>query len=206
MHDLTDRQREVLQFIEATRTRTGHSPTLREIAQHFGFRSPKAAADHVSALQRKGVLAFEARKARAIRLISRWDHMLQPVVHIPIYGSIPAGLAADREQAPDGCLSVDVRTLGVRPSVRAFALRVSGDSMTGKGILDGDFAVLEAGRSPRPGDVVAAMIDQQSTLKTFALEQGKPVLRAENPNYPKLIAAEELLIQGVMIGLVRRCA
>lgn len=205
MPELTKRQQEVLSFIELTRARDGHSPTLREIAGHFGFRSPKAAADHVTALQRKGVLSGPARKARALRALSPWEKLLQPVMHIPIYGTIPAGFAQERTQEPNGCLSVDVRTLGVRPGARAFALRVRGDSMTGKGILDGDLAVIEPDRAPHAGDVVAALIDGDSTLKTFALERGRPVLRAENPRYPKLIPAAELVVQGVMVALIRRC-
>src|SRR5204862_7350212 len=96
MLELTKRQQEVFSFIELTRARDGHSPTLREIATHFGFRSPKAAADHVTALQRKGILSGAARKARALRVISPWEKMLQPVIHVPIYGTIPAGLADER--------------------------------------------------------------------------------------------------------------
>src|ERR1041384_240603 len=110
MLEVTKRQREVLNFIEATRARLGHRPTLREIASHFGFRSPKAAADHVTALQRKGVLANTARKARAIRVVSPWEKMLHPVVHIPVFGSIPAGFADAREEEPRGCISVDMQT------------------------------------------------------------------------------------------------
>jgi repressor LexA len=205
MLELTKRQQEVFSFIELTRVRDGHSPTLREIATHFGFRSPKAAADHVTALLRKGVLSGVARKARAIRAVSPWEKILQPVMHIPVYGNIPAGFAQEREQEPERCISVDVRTLGIHPTAQTFALQVRGESMIGKGILDGDYAVIEGGRTPRQGDVVAALIDNESTLKTFALERGRPVLRAENPHYPKLIPISELFIQGVMVALVRRC-
>jgi len=205
MLELTKRQREVLNYIEVTRARDGNSPTLREIAGYFGFRSPKAAADHVTALQRKGVLSSTARKARAIRVISPWEKMLQPIVHVPVFGSIPAGYAEEREQEPEGCISVDVETLGVRPTAKTFALRVHGDSMIGKGIIDGDHAVIEGGRTARHGDVVAALIDNESTLKTFLMEKGRPVLRAENPRYPKLIPIHELVVQGVMVALIRRC-
>ncbi|HWN96339.1 MAG TPA: transcriptional repressor LexA [Methylomirabilota bacterium] len=205
MLELTKRQQEVFVFIEHTRARNGHSPTLREIANHFGFRSPKAAADHVTALQRKGVLSGVARKARAIRAISPWENMLQQVMHIPVYGSIPAGYAQEREQEPERCISVDVRTLGISPTAVTFALQVRGESMIGKGILDGDYAVIEAERRPRNGDVVAALIDHESTLKTFALEKGRPVLRAENPRFPTLVPVDELTIQGVMVALVRQC-
>jgi len=205
MHTLTKRQQEVLSFIELTRTRAGHSPTLREIAAHFGFRSPKAAADHVTALQRKGFISNAGGKARALHAVSPWRKILEPVMHIPIYGTIPAGYAQARETEPSGCLSVDVRTLGARPSARAFALEVRGESMFGKGIFNGDMAVIEPDRPPRAGDVVAALIDGESTLKTFLLERGQPVLRAENPKFPKLLPAHELVVQGVMVALIRRC-
>ena len=76
--------------------------------------------------------------------------------------------------------------------------------MIGKHIVSGDMVVLEHGITPRTGDVVAALIDNESTLKTFVMENGKPYLRAENLNYPALIPAQELVIQGVMIALVRK--
>jgi repressor LexA len=76
--------------------------------------------------------------------------------------------------------------------------------MTGKHIVDGDLVVLEHGMTPRNGDVVAALIDNESTLKTFVLDKSKPYLRAENPRYPKLVPASELVIQGVMVALIRK--
>jgi repressor LexA len=76
--------------------------------------------------------------------------------------------------------------------------------MTGKSIVDADIAIIEHGVQPRSGDVVAALIDGQVTLKTFLMQRGKPYLRAENPRYPNLIPQEELQIQGVMVALVRK--
>jgi repressor LexA len=204
MVELTRRQREVLTFIDGVRSRDGHSPTLREIARHFGFRSPKAAADHVTALQRKGMLSQADKKARSLRVLSPWEKMLHPVIHIPIYGRISAGFAQHREQEAKGCITVDVRTAGLRPSTRAFALQVRGDSMIGKGILDGDYAILEPGRVPRTGDVVAALIDNESTLKTFVSKGGRAMLKAENPAYPELYPAQELTIQGVLVTVIRQ--
>src|SRR5437867_271934 len=191
---LTRRQQQVLEFIQSQ----PHPPSLREIARHFRFRSMTAALDHVRALRRKGALEHQPGKARAHVVPGR-----KPVVNVPIYGSIPAGLAADEEQEARGCITVDVDSLGIRPSARTFALQVRGDSMIGKHILPGDYAIFEHGLTPNPGDVVAALIDNESTLKTFVTERGKPYLRAENPRYPKLIPAAELVIQGVMVGLIR---
>ena len=107
-------------------------------------------------------------------------------------------------QEEEGCVLIDVETLGIKPTARTFGLKVRGDSMIGKSIVDGDIAIIEHGVQPRPGDVVAALIDGQVTLKTFVMQRSKPYLRAENPRYPSLIPQEELQIQGVMVALVRK--
>ena len=85
-----------------------------------------------------------------------------------------------------------------------FALRVRGDSMIGAHIVDGDIVVLEDSKEVHNGDIVAALIDGETTLKRYVVERGWPYLKAENPRYPKLIPARELKIQGVMVSLVRK--
>jgi repressor LexA len=204
MADLTLRQQQVLGFIQTALQRGQPTPTLREIAAHFGFKSTRAAADHLDALKRKGVLEGTPGKARALRLRSPLHDLRKPVVDIPLLGSIPAGFADTREQEIRRCISIDAQSLGIRPNRQTYALEARGDSMVGRHILDGDIVILEQGRTPRAGDVVAALIDRESTLKTFMVSKGKPYLRAENPRYPKLIPAEELIVQGVMIALMRR--
>jgi repressor LexA len=121
-----------------------------------------------------------------------------------LFGSIPAGFAQNREQETEGCISVDVDSIGFKPTRNTFALRVTGDSMIGKCILNGDIVVLEHGPEPRNGDVVAALVDGASTLKTFVRKNGKPYLKAENSKYPDLIPAQELMIQGVFRALIRK--
>lgn len=205
MNALTPRQQEVLDFIHQTQEQTGISPSLREIARHFGFRSMKAAADHVTALRRKGSLATsQPRQARSLRLQHPLRSLRKSIGHIPLYGSISAGFAQDRVQEAEGCISVDIDSLGLHPTPRTFALRVRGDSMIGRHILDNDIVILEHGMTPKPGDIVAALIDNESTLKTFLIQKGKPFLRAENPKYPDLIPATELVIQGVLVSLIRK--
>ena len=100
-------------------------------------------------------------------------------------------------------IHVDLEALKIPKSSRIFALKVSGDSMIGKCIMDGDVVVLEQNADPKPGDVVAALIDGLSTLKTYVVERGRPYLRAENPQYPNLIPMDELMVQGVMRMLIR---
>ncbi len=204
MEALTQKQQEILEFIRAHQEQEGGAPSLREIATHFRFRSMTAAVDHVRALRRKGALAGAARRARALRVVSPLPRWRRRVADVPLFGSIPAGFPADRFQEAKGCVSLDLETIGIRPTPRTFALEVRGDSMIGRHILDGDVVILEHGMTPRTGDVVAALIDNESTLKTFVLNRGKPYLRAENPRYPDLIPASELVIQGVMVALIRK--
>jgi repressor LexA len=199
---LTDRQRQVLDFVHAYRDRSGMFPSLREIQAHFGFASPFAVTRHLQALERKGALHRQPGKARAFT--SPTLTRRGPLLQVPLYGVIPAGLPAANEEAvePDRYVSVDAASLGLRSTTRLFALRVRGDSMTGAHILDGD-VVFVTPREPASGQIVAALIDGESTLKRFLLQRGRPFLRAENPRYPDLLPAAELVIQGVMVGLIR---
>lgn len=208
MKDLTDRQRQILKFIQRKQETDGFTPTFREIAAHFHFSSPNAALCHVQALLAKGVLKNLPGRARALQVVNPnlpRDRRRARMVAVPIYGSIPAGQPQDTDQEEEGCVLIDVDTLGIKPTTRTFGLKVRGDSMIGKCILDGDIALIEHGVEPRAGDTVAALIDGQVTLKTFVTQRGKPFLRAENPRYPNLIPQEELQIQGVMVALVRKC-
>ena len=204
MADLTKRQQQLVDFIQRHHNETGTTPTFQEIADHFGFRSVTTVADHVRLIRQKGALTSEPGRARSLRIISPLQALRKRIVDIPLFGSIPAGFAEDRQQEAKGCVSIDIETLGIKPTPRTFALEVRGDSMIGKHILDGDLVVLEHGMTPRNGDVVAALIDNESTLKTFLTERNKPYLRAENPRYPKMIPANELVIQGVMVALIRK--
>ena len=204
MSALTRQQQAVRDFVAAELAAGRPPPSHREIARHFGFASSYAAACHIRALHRKGELAMEPGKSRSLRLASPLHQLRSHLAHIPLFGSIPAGLAQPREQNAEGCVSVDIETIGFKPTRNTFALRVTGDSMIGRHILDGDIVVLEHGPEPRNGDIVAALIDGESTLKTFLKKNGKPWLKAENPKYPDLLPAEELMIQGVVRALLRR--
>jgi repressor LexA len=204
MNGLTRAQQRILEFVQNELRAARPAPTHREITDHFNFSSTRAAACHLEALKRKGFLESEPGKARSLRVVSPMQNLRKRVADIPLFGSIPAGFADRREQEAKGCVSIDIGTLGIKPSSRTFALEVRGDSMIGKHILEGDVVVVEHGQTPRNGDVVAALIDGESTLKTYVADKSKPYLRAENPRYPKLIPAGELVIQGVMVALIRK--
>ncbi len=203
MQSLTRRQQQILDFLKQYREIRGAMPTVQEIAKAFGFRSPNAVTSHLRLLRNKGAIAGEPNKARSLRVISPLQKLRGAVRDIPVFGSIPAGFAERREQDAEGCVSVDINSVGYKPTKNAFALRVTGESMVGRHILDGDYVILEHGPDPKNGEIVAALIDGDCTLKTYLIKGGKPFLKAENPKFPDLIPAQELVIQGVFRALIR---
>ncbi|HSP44609.1 MAG TPA: transcriptional repressor LexA, partial [Chthoniobacterales bacterium] len=197
---LTERQRGILEFIQTEQREKGITPSTREIQHHFGFASQTSVMQYIATLERKGFLDRHARKARA--LITPVQKVR--ITDIPIYGQIPAGMATLTEQTIEGHVSLDSRSVNASKNGRTFALRVRGDSMIDAHILDGDVVILEDRKDVQNGDVVAALIDGETTLKRYVMEHGRPYLKAENPLYPNLVPARELRIQGVMVSLVRK--
>jgi repressor LexA len=197
---LTERQKKILDFIQREQREKGITPSTREIQGHFGFASQTSVMQYIAALERKGFLDRHARKARA--LITPVQKVR--ISDVPIYGQIPAGMSTLTEQTIEGHVSLDTRSANISRNRGTFALRVRGDSMIGAHIVDGDLVILEDSKEVHNGDIVAALIDGETTLKRYVMEHGRPYLKAENPRYPNLIPARELKIQGVMVSLVRK--
>jgi repressor LexA len=200
---LTRRQQEILDYLLAAQRRTGYMPSTREIQHYFRFASQTAAMSHLRALERKGAIQRAPGKARAVIIPSDLDR--PEILDIPIYGRIAAGMSQNAEPEADGSLSIDVASLGLSRNAKTYALTVRGDSMIDAHICDGDTVILQM-REPRHREIVAALIDGETTLKRYMVRRGKPYLHAENPRYPDLIPATELVIQGVMVALLRRAA
>jgi repressor LexA len=201
METLTERQQAVLNFIRQHQRETGFPPTSREIQRHFQFQSQTAAMNHLRALERKGAIIRSPHKARGLsdpQIKMQTDYRL-----VPLLGAIPAGRANDAATLEETKFAVDGKFFGVSESSQVFALKVRGESMIDAQIADGD-TVLLTRTTPREGDIVAALIDGEVTLKRYQIKRGRPFLKAENQAYPDLIPAAELVIQGVMIGLIRR--
>jgi len=197
---LTDRQKNVLDFIQSEQRGKGITPRTREIQKHFRFASQTSVMQYIAALERKGFLSRHARKARA--LITPVQKVR--ITDVPIYGQIPAGMSTLSEQTIEGHVSLDARSANISKNGRIFALRVRGDSMIGAHIVDGDIVILEDRKDVQNGDIVAGLIDGETTLKRYVVEHGRPYLRAENPRYPDLTPVRELRIQGIMVSLVRK--
>ncbi len=204
MVTLTGKQQQILDFIQRCQQSDGTTPTYKEIAERFGFRSINSVTEHLRLLRQKGYLESNSGKTRSLRVTSPIAKLRSRTADIPVFGSIPAGFPQQREQDAEGCVTVDIESIGFKPTRNSFALRVTGDSMIGKHIVSGDIVILEHGAEPRNGQVAAALVDGESTLKTFVLKGNKPYLKAENPKYPNIIAAQDLMIQGVFKALIRK--
>ena len=202
MKGLTARQKAILQFLDTRHRELGFWPSIREIQQYFQFKSTNAVMGHLKALEVKGALVRIPGHARAYQLnIAAVNSVL--LTEIPVYGKIPAGY-------PDGVegghtidtLKIDMQTFQKYHTRRAFALKVRGDSMIDAGIQDGDMVIVDPVHA-KQGDVVAALIDGETTLKRLVKEKGHFHLKAENKNYPHLLPVSELIIQGVAKSLLR---
>jgi repressor LexA len=201
---LTERQEQILDFIRQFQAEHGLPPSTREIQRHFKFSSQSTVMDHLRALAGKEHVHKLADKKWGLKTAAVQEQLFA----VPVYGSIPAGLPAMREQAPEDTLMLDPAIFGIRRHRphHFWALRVQGDSMIDAHILDGDIVVLER-REPSPGEIVAALVDETSTtLKRLVHVRGKPVLRPENKRYADIVPERRLEAQGVLVGVIRRTA
>ena len=232
MKDMTDRQKAILDYIQSHFSENHYWPSIRDIQNAFGFKSTNAVPGHLRALERKGNIARVPGQARAYRLAEQKpgastraakiaskaatlpfvpesvrDVDEDNLLTIPIYGAIAAGYPDGVEPGePIAQLQIDPETAGVRRGAKLFALRVRGESMIEAGIRDGDTVILEKGEG-RPGDIVAALIDGEVTLKRLLLgKDRKAYLKAENPAFGDLKPVGSLSVQGIARTLVRRIA
>ncbi|HBA83429.1 MAG TPA: repressor LexA [Verrucomicrobia bacterium] len=206
MREPTRKQQQVLDYIRDEIESGRPSPCVREIAGHFGFRSTRAACDHLTALEKKNCIRREPGKARSVRLVEEKRADRHSTVDVPVLGRIPAGAPIAAEEQVERRLRIGVEALGFHPSDKTFALVVRGDSMIGRGVFDGDVVVVDGAREPQDGDMVAALIDNECSLKTLVKQQGKTFLKPENPRYENLVPVDELRIQGVARTVIRNLA
>ena len=196
---LTPRQSQVLEFITDYLESRGYPPTVREVAAHFGFRSPRAAHDHMKALQRKGYIRSAPKQPRALEVLKT----LEPK-GIPVLGRIAAGQPILAVQEADEMLDLDPSFFGAGSF---FALKVKGESMIEDHIAEGDLVILRSQQEAVPGQVVAVLLGEEVTLKHFHRQGDRVELRPANQSMqPIFIGPEDepAQILGAMVGLVRR--
>ncbi|GHV27208.1 LexA repressor [Spirochaetia bacterium] len=206
MKGLTQRQKEVLDFITDYITIHAYPPTIREIGDSFGI-SVKGAYDHVEALRKKQILRLGDKRSRTIEIIkdetgSAVAH--DPVVSVPLLGTVAAGRPILSEENREGVVPIH-RSL-LKKNTRYFALKVRGDSMIGAGIVEGDIAVIEKQEHAENHEIVVAQVDDEAvTLKRFFKEANRIRLEPENPNY-KPIYTQHVRILGRLAHIIRSYA
>ena len=201
MRGITDRQKEVLNFISSYTEENSYPPTVRDISEHFGI-SLRAVQDHIIALQKKGQLSQSQKRSRSIRVISdpNEEEKQLYVGKIPLLGTVAAGRPLLCEENLDGY--VNLTEPFVRPGRSYFALRVRGQSMINAGILDGDLAVIEQANTAVDGQIIVAVIDDAITLKRYYKESERVRLQPENPAF-QAIYCTDVRIVGILSNIVR---
>ncbi len=189
-------RRRVFAFVRS-RILSGSPPSVREVKQAFGFRAVQTAWGHLEALVVEGLLEKEPRKARGYRLAGG---AYSGGFLIPLLGRVQAGNPHTAVEDLEGYISVQSRF----PREQLFGLRVRGESMRDAGILPGDIVVVRQQPSADPGDIVVALVDDEATVKTLRIEQGRVELHAQNPAFaPMLPDPSQLAILGKVIEVRR---
>jgi len=222
---LTDRQKEVLDFIQESIGTRGYPPTLREIGERMGIRSTNGVNDHLKALEKKGYLAREDLKSRALRPLLRSGALdrsrsgLHAVplgddtIEVPVLGRVAAGAPLLAVENVEDTVKVDRFFLGganASPAAarEVFALRVKGDSMIEDGIRDGDFIFVRKSLGADRGDIVVALIDDEATVKRYYPEgdviRFQPANSAMQPIMVRKRDFKSVNLIGVVVGVYRR--
>ena len=201
MKTLTDRQREVLDFIAQYTEENYRAPSVRDISEHFNI-SLRAVQDHIAALQRKGYLSLSERRARSLHVLKDEREKVPPtfVSKIPVLGTVAAGKPLLSEENLDGYVSLAEPF--IRPDKSYFALHVRGASMINAGILEGDLAIVEQAENADDGQIVVAVVDNAITLKRIYRETNRIRLQPENPEFQPLYCTDVRIV-GILTGLVR---
>jgi len=207
MTDLTPRQRQVLEFIDAEVRHRGYPPSVREIGEAVGLSSSSTVHAHLAALQDKGYLTRDPTKPRALELHLEVDSgqpiERRPVRHVPLVGDVAAGTGVLAAENIEETLPVPEDFTG---DGTLFMLRVRGDSMIEAGIFDGDYVVVRQQPDAEAGDtVIAGIPGEEATVKTFLRRRNKIVLRPENSTMEEMVFdPSDVAIYGKVVSLLRR--
>lgn len=198
--ELTARQREVLDAIREYQAKRGYPPSIRELGKLLGISSLRGVTIHLDAIERKGYIEREST-SRSIRMLDG-SGSAGVQVSVPLLGSIAAGLPLLAVENVESYVPVSADL--ARNAKDLFALRVRGDSMIGDAILDGDTIIVRSQQSADNGDIVAALIGDEATVKRLDSASKPAKLLPSNPDYqPIELNQEDARILGKVIGLVR---
>jgi len=208
---LTDRQKDILNFIEQFRNENGYPPTLREIGKKFEISSTFGVKRHLDALVKKGYIAVESNASRGISYLRHeFDNTALKVIasediftKIPIVGRVAAGTPILAIENIEGSLVIDPSFL--KKSGEHFALKVRGDSMIEAGIFDGDFVIVSSRKEALNGEIIVAMVGDEVTVKSYENKLNKVRLIPQNKNYSPILIdnKSDFSILGKVSGVIR---
>jgi len=202
--DLTERQRQILDFIKAEMRRKGYPPTVRDIGEAVGLSSSSTVHSHLSALEAKGLIRRDPSKPRALEVLGHDQEPrvteMRGVVQLPVLGAVAAGTPMLAEENIEQMIPLPTDV--VRED-STFVLRVKGDSMMNAGILDGDLVVVKQQETAKNGEIVVARIEDEATVKRFFKEKGHIRLQPENDAFEPIISVE-VQVLGKVVGVLRK--
>ena len=201
MKQITQVQKDVLNYIADFIDENAYPPTVREVSDHFG-KSIRAVQDNLVALQKKGYISLVQKKSRSIRILvdERQKDPKLFVDKVPLLGTIAAGKPLLSEENLEGYVTLTEPF--IRPGKSYFALRVRGQSMINAGILEGDLAIVEQRSDVVDGQIVVAVLDDAITLKRYFKEQNRIRLQPENPAFNPIYCTDVRIV-GILANLVR---
>ena len=203
---LTKRQQEILDFIESFIQRRGYPPTLREIGNEFGIKSTNGVRVNLAALEKKQYIVRRPWLSRSIELVHapKVKQGEGEVGYVPIIGKVAAGEPIFASENIEGMLAVDDSFI---PTKKVFALKVKGDSMSGVGIMDGDYVLARRQHNAESGEIIVFIIGDEITVKRYDKKGDKLMLIPENKAYEIRYISKntpDLQIAGKVVGVIRR--
>ncbi len=198
---LTDRQKQIYDFLSVSVRAKGYAPSIPEIGKRFKITSTRGVFDHLKALEKKGYIKRVG--TRAINIVSQSGRSgLPQAKEIPIVGRVRAGGPLLAEENIEGSLTVGDE---LARGKETFALKVKGDSMIDDGILEGDHVIIRRQDTAEDGDIVCALIGDEATLKRFYRRGREVTLKPANPKYePIVVSKGEFRILGKATGVIRK--
>jgi repressor LexA len=215
MDDITDRQKEILTFIQRTTEERGFPPTIREIGEEMDIRSTNGVNDHLKALERKGFLTRGEQQSRSLVPTKRARMILglgakkndPTMLEIPLLGRVAAGAPILAQENIEDTVRIDSFLLGGNGK-EVFALRVKGNSMIEDGIHDGDFIFVKKAPTAAPGEIVVALIEDEATVKRYFPEGDRirfqPANKDMEPIYVAKTDFKQTMILGRVVGVYRK--
>lgn len=194
-----DTQAKILAYIERATLQKGYPPSVREICEAIGLKSTSTVHGHLIRLEKKGLLYRDSMKPRAISVPADHQAYRSDMVQVPVVGQVTAGVPILATENIEDFIALPQAMVG---SGDHFILSVRGESMIGAGILDGDYVIVRKQSTADNGDIVIAMIEDETTVKRFYKENGVFRLQPENPTMDPIIV-DELTILGKVVSLYR---